>query len=61
VLNKKFKTSSNEWELSIFTTIPPYTSKQNISIFKNFKKNDDISFSEYLNYLNLDEKIIYSY
>jgi len=32
-------------ELSIFTTIPPNTSKQNISIFKRFKRK----------VLNLDE------
>jgi hypothetical protein len=30
-------------------------SKQNISIFKIFLKNDDISFFEYLYHLNLDE------
>jgi hypothetical protein len=34
VWNKKFRTSSNDWELSIFTIIPLYTSKQNISIFE---------------------------
>jgi ribosomal protein S8 len=31
------------------------TSKQNISIFKFLKKNDAISFFEYLNSLNYDE------
>jgi hypothetical protein len=35
-VTKKFRTSSNKWELSIFTTIPPYTNKQNISIFERF-------------------------
>jgi hypothetical protein len=41
-------------KLSIFTTILPNTSKQNILIFKDLKENDDISFFEYLNSLNLD-------
>jgi hypothetical protein len=54
-VKQKIRISSNKWKLSIFTTILPYTSKQNISIFKYIFLNDDISFSEYLNSLNLDE------
>ncbi len=36
--NKKFKTTSNRWELSIFIIVPPYTSKKYISIFERFKR-----------------------
>jgi len=52
---KQTRTISNRWEISIFTTMPPYTSKKYILIFKIFEKNEDISFFEFLNSLNLDE------
>jgi hypothetical protein len=39
-----FKTTSNRWELSIFTTIPPYISKKIVQYLKDLKENEDISF-----------------
>jgi hypothetical protein len=53
-MNKKFRTFSNEWKLSIFTIIPPNISPKSISILK-YLENENISFIEYLNSLNLDE------
>jgi len=56
VRNKKFRTTSNKWELSIFTTTHPYTSKKYIfQSLKYFFKNENIPFSEFLNSLNLNE------
>jgi hypothetical protein len=54
-VKKIFRTISNGWELSIFTTIHPYIKQKYILIFKRFKKNEDISFFEFLNSLNLNE------
>jgi hypothetical protein len=38
-----------------FHDIPPYTNKKYISIFEIFLKNEDISFFDFLHYLNLDQ------
>jgi hypothetical protein len=42
-------------ELSIFKTILTYTSKQNIPIFENLKRNENVSVFEYLDCSNLDD------
>jgi hypothetical protein len=54
-VKQNFRTISNRRKLSIFTTIPPYTSKKISPFFKYLKENKNISFSEFLNSLNLDE------
>jgi hypothetical protein len=45
-----------KWDLSIFTTILPYTSKID-SIFEKFKENENMSFFEFLDSLNFDENM----
>jgi len=55
VWNKNLKTSSNKWN---YPFSEQYLQTQANKIFqslKNLKENDNISFSEYLKFLNLDE------
>jgi hypothetical protein len=59
-VKENFRTISNRWELSIFTTIPPYTNKKIINIFERFFKNENISFFILKNSFNLNENI-YTY